>query len=654
MRDDEGEDEEENTEGMLDMLKKVIADEGGGNEYDDDDDEQDPIFRSGFAAGSAQRAVAALDTTPTRELFRDVDSEAAEELREAEYREDGGEVDEELEAEEDEMEEEVFEELVEEEQRNLGMAGLDVFQGAPGAGGETPRAFGETGGLQGLDGAANDVDADEAIDEEQLLSELAELEFSEELWDGEEGEEGEGEGEEGEDEFGERAYSMTLGELLRIADVEPIAYEGDLDVEVTGIQQDSREVQPGDLFVCCEGLKTDGHMYANEALERGAIAIFSSKEVEIYEPVRALVLLEDTSAALSALADAFYGHPSQSLTVVGITGTNGKTTTSYLRCDACIMEVSSHALALGRCTRVEFDVAVFTNLTRDHMDFHATPEEYRDAKAQLFQRMVDPARHRKVVNLDDPAADFFVDQGHPDVPTVTYGLEREDADVYPLEVSLSLFETELVVRTPKISSGLLGRHNVSNILAAIAVGIAVGADLEDIQKGIEEVDAVPGRCELIDEEQAFAVIVDYAHTPDALGRLLDTVRECGPTRIITVVGCGGERDRGKRPIMGKIATDKSDITILTSDNPRNEDASGLSCSLLLLPLPVASAAVSFHPSVVAGKGHETYQIDVKGKRYFDDREECREALQNVAEIRQHFDTSEIPWRLFDESQMRPW
>ncbi|CAI5463807.1 unnamed protein product [Closterium sp. Yama58-4] len=282
-------------------------------------------------------------------------------------------------------------------------------------------------------------------------------------------------------------------------------------------------------------------------------------------------------------------------------------------------------------------------------------------------------------------------RGGADVPTVTFSLENTQADVHALEVALSLFETELLVRTPRgdleISSGLLGRHNVSNILAAVAVGIAINAPLEALVRGLEEVDAVPGRAELVDEEQAFAVVVDYAHTPDALSRLLDTVRECGPRRIITVVGCGGDRDRGKRPMMAKIAAEKSDVTILTSDNPRTEDPLGILDDMLagvgwsmeeyieynqagfIPPLPSGNrlyvydirgiavrAAIAMADDgdavVVAGKGHETYQIVGQEKTYFDDREECREALQHVDELRTHFDTSQLPWRILDMSDMK--
>ncbi|CAM8884442.1 unnamed protein product [Rhodiola kirilowii] len=535
----------------------------------------------------------------------------------------------------------------------------------------------------------------------------------------------------------EPKFRITLAELLDESKVVPISVYGNLEVEITGIQHDSRLVSSGDLFVCCVGRKTDGHLHLTEADKRGAVAVVASKEIDIEETLgcKALVIVEDTSAVLAALAASFYQHPSRNMAVIGITGTHGKTSTAYLikgmyeamglrtgllstvayyvhgdnkldlpneapdavlvqnvmakmlhnGTEAVVMEASSHELHLGRCDEVDFDIAVFTNLTRDHGEFPGTEEEYKYAKAKLFKRMVDPERHRKVVNVDDPNAPFFITQGSPDVPVVTFGLENKTADVHPLKYELSLFETQVLVSTPQgileISSGLLGRHNIYNILAAIAVGIAVGAPLEDIVRGIEEVDAVPGRCELIDEEQAFGVIVDYAQTPNGLSRLLDSVRELGPRRIITVFGCPGEKDRGKRPVMTKIATDKSDVVLLTSDNPRTEDPLDILDDMLAgvgwtmqdylkygendyyPPLPnghrlflhdirrvAVRAAVAMGEEgdmvVVAGKGHETYHIEGEKRDFFDDREECREALQYVDELHQAgIDTSEFPWRL---------
>ncbi|KFK30598.1 hypothetical protein AALP_AA6G002400 [Arabis alpina] len=531
----------------------------------------------------------------------------------------------------------------------------------------------------------------------------------------------------------EPKFKLSLAELLDESRVVPISVYGDLDVEITGIQQDSRGVSAGDLYVCCLGSEND----LSEADKRGAVAVVASKEIDIEDTLgcKALVIVEDTNAVLAALASSFYRHPSKNMAVIGVTGTNGKTTSTYLikslyeamgvrtgmfssvSCyihgdnkldspttnpdavlvqslmakmlhngtEALVMEASPQELALGKCDEVDFDIAVFTNLSREDTDFRGTDEEYRDAEAKLFARMVDPERHRKVVNIDDPNAAFFIKQGNAKVPVVTFAMENKKADVHPLKFELSLFETQVLVNTPQgileISSGLLGRHNIYNILAAVAVGIAVGAPLEDIVRGVEEVDAVPGRCELIDEEQAFGVIVDHANTPDGLSRLLDSIRELKPRRIITVIGCAGENERGKRPVMTKIATEKSDVTMLTSDNPGNEDpldilddmlsgigwtmqeylkhgehdyypplANGHRLFLHDVRRVAVRCAVAMGEEgdmvVVAGKGHEAYQLEAGKKEFYDDREECREALQYVDELHQAgIDTSEFPWRL---------
>ncbi|OAY75726.1 UDP-N-acetylmuramoyl-L-alanyl-D-glutamate--2,6-diaminopimelate ligase [Ananas comosus] len=517
------------------------------------------------------------------------------------------------------------------------------------------------------------------------------------------------------DEFGksrarilEPTFRMSLAELLDESKVVPVSVYGDLEVSITGIQHDSREVNAGDLFVCCNGSSADGLGSLTEADKRGAVAVVADKEINIDETLacKALVIVEDTDSVLPILAASFYKNPSKSLAVIGITGTHGITTTTHLikamyeamglrtgmmgilghyvhgenklefadvipnavgvqKLMAKMVHNGTEAVVMeGSYNEVDYDIAVLTNLRNDHPEFQGSEEEYMNSKAGLFAKMVDPMRHRKVVNIDDPNAPFFVAKGNPDVPVVTYALENKKADVHALKYELSLFETQVLVQTPhgilEISSGLLGRENIYNILAAVAVGIVVGAPLEDIVRGIEEVDAVPGRCELIDEEQAFGVIVDHARTPDQLSRLLDTIRELGPRRIIT---------------------DKSDVVMLTSDNPRSEDPLDILDDMLAgvgwtmqdylkygendyyPPLPnghrlflhdirrvAVRAAVAMGEEgdivVVAGKGHETYQIEGDKEEFFDDREECREALHYVDELHQAgIDTSEFPWRL---------
>ncbi|KAK4768932.1 hypothetical protein SAY86_027082 [Trapa natans] len=390
-------------------------------------------------------------------------------------------------------------------------------------------------------------------------------------------------------EIVEPRIKMSLGELLEHSKIVPVSVFGNMEVQITGIQHDSRLVASGDLFVCCVGRRTDGHLFLSEADKRGAVAVVANKEIDIEQTLscKALIIVRDTNAVLAALAASFYRQPSLNMEVIGITGTNGKTSTAYLikgiyeamglrtgllgtvayyihgknelvsinttpdavlvqnlmakmlhnGTDVVVMEASSHGLAQGRCDEVDFDIAVFTNFTRDHLDFHESEEEYMEAKARLFSRMVNPERHGKIVNIDDQSAYFFIAQGSPDVPLVTFGIENKNADVFPVKFELSLFEVQALIRTPKgmlkVRSGLLGRHNIYNILAAVSVGITVGAPLDDIVRGIKEINAVPGRCELIDGEWPFRVIVDYAHTPDALSSLLEFVRELSPRRIIT-------------------------------------------------------------------------------------------------------------------------
>ncbi|MCO5548638.1 hypothetical protein L7F22_002097 [Adiantum nelumboides] len=564
------------------------------------------------------------------------------------------------------------------------------------------------------EGEAQDVEAEE--EEDVLADPSFDLDFTleEEL-----------------DQIKEPPFRMTLSELLDQARMVPILVDGDQDVEVTGIQYDSRQVIPGNMFVCGLASGSQEHSPLAEAIEKGAVVVVASMEVSVQETVRAVVIVEDTSSILSSLSAAFYGSPSRRMSVVGICGTSGKASASYLvksmfeamekktgligsianyfygkkksestypnldavslhklmatmvhnGTEACIVEVSEQS----DMRNLEFDVAVFTNFIQPSDDSGKREEKPKESILQLFSKMVDPKQHAKVVNIDDPYAPLLMAQGNSNVPVVTFSMENKEADVFTLNVQLSLFETDVLVRTPRgnveISSGLLGRHNVHAILAAVAVGIAVNAPLEAIVQGIEEVDAVPGRCELIDEEQAFAVIVDHARTPDALSRLLDTVRECGARRLITVVGCEGECERGKRPLMAKIATDKSEVSILTSDNPRTEDALYILDDMLAgvgwtmkeylqhsdrdyyPPLRNGNRLFLYHHRgiavraavamgeegdavIIAGKGHETFQLIGDQKEYLDDREECREALQHVDALHAAgIDTTEFPWRL---------
>ncbi|KAJ0970168.1 hypothetical protein J5N97_023045 [Dioscorea zingiberensis] len=426
-----------------------------------------------------------------------------------------------------------------------------------------------------------------------------------------------------------QVQTLTLAKLLEKGGVTLISVCGDLQVPITGIKNDSRKVIAGDVFVSCFGYKTNGHLYINDAIRRGAVAVVISEGMEVDELLdcKTVVVVKNTNEITPVLAATFYNNPSKSLKVIGITGTNGKTTTAHLvqsllnalavktgmlgsvgyyvdgenknkleapnttpdavtvqelmakmvknGTEAMVMEVSSIGLAVGRCNEIDFDIAVFMNFTRDHHDFHGSEEEYKKSKAKLFEKMTDKRRHRKVINTDDPNADFFAAQGNPEVPVVSFAMEDKNADVHPVKIELNMFKTKVWVKTPngvvEISSGLIGRYNVYNILASVAVGVAIGAPLKDIARGIENVEGVSGRFELIDEGQDFAVVVDYAHSLDSFSRLLDAGRELGAKRIITVFGCAGETDKGKRPMLVKIATEKSDVVVLTCGNPKTEN-----------------------------------------------------------------------------------
>jgi UDP-N-acetylmuramoyl-L-alanyl-D-glutamate--2,6-diaminopimelate ligase len=475
---------------------------------------------------------------------------------------------------------------------------------------------------------------------------------------------------------------------------------GTMPETVTGVACDSRKVAPGDLFVAVAGLKHDGRRFVGAALERGAAAVVLEGVDALADTATARVVVPSTREALARLADAYFGHPSRALTVVGITGTNGKTTTSLLvdallraagrltglvgtieyrigtrarpagqttpeavelqallaemvegGVSAVAMEVSSHALALSRVDGVEFDVALFTNLTQDHLDFHLTLESYRAAKARLFALLASGHKPRRtaVINADDPAGRFMV--AGLDVPVVTFGLAG-GADVTPRGFESGLGGIRMDVDTPRgvarIDSALVGEHNVMNLLGAVCVGLALDMDPLAIGQALGRVTSVPGRFERVEAGQPFLVVVDYAHTPDALLRVLTTARKLvtGSGRLAVVFGCGGDRDRGKRPVMGGIAARLADRVWVTSDNPRSEKPEAI-ISEILGGFPSAAARSAQHAAipdrraairaaldsagpgdvvVIAGKGHETYQIIGGDVAPFDDREIARAVL----------------------------
>ena len=466
---------------------------------------------------------------------------------------------------------------------------------------------------------------------------------------------------------------------------------------VRGLTADSRRVQAGDCFVAVPGFKQDARRFVPEAVTRGAALVVTEGE-----PVANLavpqVLVPSARRALARLADAYHGHPSAALTLVGITGTNGKTTTSYLvdallrargfrtgilgtiqyvlgdearpagqttpealeiqamlaemrdrGIGAVAMEVSSHALALSRVDGLEFDVAVFTNLTQDHLDFHGTLDEYRRAKRRLFEQLAASPKPRRtaVVSADDPAGAEMV-RGL-DVPVLTFGL-APGARVRATEHVSGLDGIRMTVDTPRgrltLASSLIGEHNVMNLLGAIGTGLALGLEPHAIAAALAPVRTVPGRFEQVDAGQPFLVVVDYAHTPDALERVLATARKITPGRLGVVFGCGGDRDRTKRPIMGEIAARLADRAWVTSDNPRSERPEAILDEVIAGVKRVRGAETRYVAEadrrtairgalawaqagdtiVIAGKGHETYQIVGAQTLPFDDRAVAREIL----------------------------
>jgi UDP-N-acetylmuramoyl-L-alanyl-D-glutamate--2,6-diaminopimelate ligase len=479
---------------------------------------------------------------------------------------------------------------------------------------------------------------------------------------------------------------------------------GPTELSVEGITYDSRQVKPGYIFVAISGYIEDGNSYIPQALEAGASVIVSSKRIErLARPSRwggsaTQIVVENPRKALAKFATIFYDYPSDKLDIIGITGTNGKTTVSYLteaifkengakvgvlgtiayrlgekifpapittpqssdlqqmlrklvdeEFTTVVMEVSSHALSLERVEGCEFDSAIFTNLSREHLDFHKSMEEYLIAKIKLFSTLGKDARKEReklaVLNLDDPSAEKIIQSTGAKI--ITYGIERK-ADVVAKSIKLNLDKTNFTLFSPsgevKISFPLIGEYNVYNALAAIAVALGQGIDLGIIKRGLERVSYIPGRFEKIDCGQPFAVIVDYAHTDEALRKLLGVCRELKPRRIITVFGCGGDRDRGKRPLMGEVAIELSDYVIVTSDNPRSEDPERIALDIevgikrkgknnyqtIIDRFQAIEKALFMAEKgdlvVLAGKGHEQYQIFKDRSVPFDDREVARKIL----------------------------
>lgn len=485
---------------------------------------------------------------------------------------------------------------------------------------------------------------------------------------------------------------MKLNELLTCL---PYCETIKEDITVTGLEMDSRKVKPGHVFVCIKGFTVDGHDYIEQAIHNGAVAIIAMKPADVSVPV---IVVSDTSRALAMLAAKFYDYPTTKIPLIGITGTNGKTTTTYLLeaifrqrkqktsvigtiqlkigdeafpinnttpdvlflqkmfkqmldngVDQAIMEVSSHALDQGRVYGCDYDIAVFTNLSQDHLDYHKDMDDYLRAKSLLFAQLGNSYKetNRKfaVINEDDSASSLLKRSTAQHI--LTYGC-RHKADVMAKNIELKATGSNFTLSTPvgeiNIQSRLIGMFNVYNMLAASTAAMAANVSLTDIKVALESISGVNGRFEPVDVGQDYTVIVDYAHTPDSLENVLQTIKEISKQNVYVVVGCGGDRDRTKRPLMAQIAVKYADQAFLTSDNPRTEDpekilqdmVQGIADQHNNFQVITDRREAIFHAIgkakkddiiLIAGKGHETYQQIGHEKIHFDDREVAKKAIK---------------------------
>lgn len=470
-------------------------------------------------------------------------------------------------------------------------------------------------------------------------------------------------------------------------------FRGDINIDIEKIEYHSTRVNQGDLFVAIKGYKLDGHDFIGEAIKNKASCIVAEEDNTYQVPAKLLV--DDSRLALAQLSDRYYNLPSRKLKVIGITGTNGKTTISYLlksilqtkenktgligtiahyignqkilaqnttpesldlqrifsqmleqEVRYVVMEVSSHSLALKRVENIDFDIAIFTNLTQDHLDFHQDMQSYKEAKGKLFE-MLGKKEDRTIINLDDPNWKYFY--GKTNVPKITYSLKNGEADVFVEEVDLDLNGSQMSISTPsgelEVKIKLIGEQNVYNALAAIAGSLALNFDLENIKFGLEKAEDIPGRLEKVNLGQPFTILIDYAHTPDALQRVLTTAKKLAAGRVIALFGCGGDRDKTKRKVMGKFASQIADYIIVTSDNPRTENPSSIIDDIFKgitrenniqrtedRAKAIAQAIDLAKPEdivVIAGKGHEDYQIIGEQRFHFSDREKAEEILEGM-------------------------
>jgi len=482
---------------------------------------------------------------------------------------------------------------------------------------------------------------------------------------------------------------LKLSELLE--NIKVLKYKGNLEIDIEGITYDSRQVSKNYLFICIKGCHLDGHDYIDQAIEKGAVAILVDKDVE--KDGATIIQVENSREAMPIIGANFYKNPSHKLKLIGVTGTNGKTTTTYLirsilqqakknvgligtisyeignvkiessrttpesidlqrifremveqHADYGVMEVSSHSLEFRRVDQCVFQIGVFTNLTQDHLDFHKNFENYRRAKEKLFYK----TKKANIINIDDEHGRITCDNiRNLDVPLITYGIDNK-ADIMAKDIKIDDSGIEYRLVTPDyeaiIRSSIPGKFSVYNTLAAASVAYVEGIDKESISRGIENLKFVPGRSEVLDIDKPYRIIIDYAHAPDGLENILISIRNYAKGRIITVFGCGGDRDKAKRPIMGEIAGKLSDYVVVTSDNPRSEDPFDIiaqiedgikttSCDYICIENrknAIRHAMMIAEPSdiiLLAGKGHETYQVLKDKVIDFDERVVVRELIE---------------------------
>jgi len=481
---------------------------------------------------------------------------------------------------------------------------------------------------------------------------------------------------------------MTLEKLLKNVDI--IEINADTQIDVTGICYDTRAILNGELFIAIKGYKTDGHNYIAEAVKKGAACIICQEPPEMSVPY---VIVKDSRKVLALASAAWFGYPASKLKLVGVTGTNGKTSVTNLikhiiekssdskvgligtngnfigdrelptelttpesyemqkllekmvveGCEYVIMEASSHALYLSRVYGIEYDVGVFTNLTPDHLDFHNTMDEYANAKALLFK-----SSKKSAINIDDDYSDFMISNSAGEV--MSFAVNNSNADLVGKDIKLQADRIEFCIigvgSINRVELPIPGMFSVYNALASIAATVLLGLDLEKVAPSLQSYGGVKGRAEIVPTGHDYTVIIDYAHTPDALENIINTVRGFSKGRVVTLFGCGGDRDKAKRPLMGKIATDLSDYVIITSDNPRTEEPceiingilEGIDPSYTSLQVienrreAIGRALEDLCQDdvlIIAGKGHETYQILGTEKIHFDDREVVAEHVKKI-------------------------